>query len=218
MSAATRRRSKRCGRSSRLTPTRSWSAAALGAGTTCKLVNNSITIGMFAVIAEGFATAAKLGVDLEALSTVLSAGGADGRMWQMMKPWILEGDDSQLNGPIRIGAKDIRTYGGWPRMPAWRPSSPRPSTRPPPGPEPGPCRALPAGAAGHSRGAQRGQDKGHLRRTRSRSPSVSSPRKRGPDKRRRVRMSRDSGYWVRFRVGMPVVPQDSLATLLKTLD
>lgn len=83
----------------------------LGAGTTCKLVNNSITIGMIAVISEAFATAAKLGVDLPALSSVLSAGGVDGRMWQMMKPWILEGDDSHLKGPIRIGAKDIRTYG-----------------------------------------------------------------------------------------------------------
>jgi 3-hydroxyisobutyrate dehydrogenase-like beta-hydroxyacid dehydrogenase len=83
----------------------------LGAGTTCKLVNNSITIGMVAIIAEAFATAAKLGVDLAALSSVLSAGGVDGRMWQMMKPWILEGDDSHLRGPIRIGAKDIRTYG-----------------------------------------------------------------------------------------------------------
>ena len=84
---------------------------ALGAGTTCKLVKNSITIGMAGIIAEAFVTAARLGVDLEALSSVLSAGGVDGRMWQMMKPWILEGDDSHLRGPIRIGAKDIRTYG-----------------------------------------------------------------------------------------------------------
>ena len=83
----------------------------LGAGTTCKLVNNSITIGMIAIISEAFATAAKLDVDLKALSSVLSAGGVDGRMWQMLKPWILEGDDSRLKGPIRIGAKDIRTYG-----------------------------------------------------------------------------------------------------------
>ncbi len=82
----------------------------LGAGTTCKLVNNSITIGMCAVIAEGLATAAKLGVDLTAQAQVLSAGGADGRMWQMMKPWITDGDDSHLKGPLRIAAKDMRTY------------------------------------------------------------------------------------------------------------
>jgi 3-hydroxyisobutyrate dehydrogenase-like beta-hydroxyacid dehydrogenase len=83
----------------------------LGAGTTCKLVNNSITVGMAALIAEGFCTAAKLGVDLGALADVLSAGGVNGRMWQMMEPWIREGDDSHLKGPIRIAAKDVRTYG-----------------------------------------------------------------------------------------------------------
>lgn len=84
---------------------------ALGAGTTCKLVNNSITIGMATIIAEGFATAAKLGVNLDALADVLSAGGVNGRMWQMMEPWIRSGDDSHLRGPIRIAAKDVRTYG-----------------------------------------------------------------------------------------------------------
>ena len=82
----------------------------LGAGTTCKLVNNSIAIGTCAVIAEGLATAAKLGVDLEAQAAVLSAGGADGRMWQMLAPWIREGDDSHLKGPFRIAAKDMRFY------------------------------------------------------------------------------------------------------------
>ena len=83
----------------------------LGAGTTCKLVNNSITIGTASLFAEGFATAAKLGVDLTALADVISAGGANGRMWQMIEPWIREGDDSKLRGPLRIAAKDIRTYG-----------------------------------------------------------------------------------------------------------
>jgi 3-hydroxyisobutyrate dehydrogenase-like beta-hydroxyacid dehydrogenase len=82
----------------------------LGAGTTCKLVNNSITIGMATLFAEGFATAAKVGADLNALADVLSAGGADGRMWRMLEPWIRAGDDSHLRGPIRIAAKDVRTY------------------------------------------------------------------------------------------------------------
>lgn len=82
----------------------------LGAGTTCKLVNNSITIGMIAIIAEALATAAKLGVDLSAQAAVLSAGGVDGRMWQVIRPWVLDGDTSHLKAPIRIGAKDIRYY------------------------------------------------------------------------------------------------------------
>jgi len=82
----------------------------LGAGTTAKLINNSIAIGTCAVIAEGLATAAKLGVDMTALASVLSAGGADGRMWRMMLPWIEAGDDSHLKGPLRIAGKDMRCY------------------------------------------------------------------------------------------------------------
>jgi 3-hydroxyisobutyrate dehydrogenase-like beta-hydroxyacid dehydrogenase len=82
----------------------------LGTGTTCKLINNSITIGMATLFAEGLATAAKAGANLDALAQVLSAGGADGRMWRMLEPWIRSGDDSHLRGPLRIAAKDVRTY------------------------------------------------------------------------------------------------------------
>lgn len=82
----------------------------LGAGTTAKLVNNCIAIGTSAIIAEAFATAAKLGVDLEKLTQVIEAGGANGRMFQMMKPWLIEGDDTHLKGPLRIAWKDMRFY------------------------------------------------------------------------------------------------------------
>lgn len=82
----------------------------LGAGTTCKLVNNSVTIGMVALFAEAFATAAKSGVDLNALSDVLSAGGADGKMWKMLEPWVRSGDDTALKGNLKNAAKDVRTY------------------------------------------------------------------------------------------------------------
>jgi 3-hydroxyisobutyrate dehydrogenase-like beta-hydroxyacid dehydrogenase len=81
-----------------------------GAGATTKLINNSISIGTAAIIAEAFTTAAKLGVDLEAMAEAVFAGGSNGRMWQMIAPWILEGDDSHIKGPLRIAAKDIRTY------------------------------------------------------------------------------------------------------------
>jgi 3-hydroxyisobutyrate dehydrogenase-like beta-hydroxyacid dehydrogenase len=82
----------------------------LGAGTTAKLVHNCISIGTCAVIAEASATAAKLGVDLAKQTEVIEAGGANGKMFQMMKPWILDGDDSALRGPLRIAWKDTRTY------------------------------------------------------------------------------------------------------------
>jgi 3-hydroxyisobutyrate dehydrogenase-like beta-hydroxyacid dehydrogenase len=82
----------------------------LGAGTTCKLINNSVSMGMVALIAEAFATAAKLGVDLAALSAVLSAGGVNSGMWQAMKPWIIDGDESRLRAAVKTAAKDVRTY------------------------------------------------------------------------------------------------------------
>ena len=82
----------------------------LGSGTTMKLVNNFITIGTGALIAEAVATAHQLGVDLKILVEVLSAGGANSVMFQWMKPWIVEGDDSHLQGPFRIAAKDIKLY------------------------------------------------------------------------------------------------------------
>ncbi len=85
-------------------------AGALGAGHTLKLINNFISIGTSAVIAEAVATAAKLGVDLRKLYDVVSAGGANSKMFQMMMPWVLEGDASHLKGPLRIAGKDMRFY------------------------------------------------------------------------------------------------------------
>ena len=85
-------------------------AGALGAGHTLKLVNNFISIGTCAVIAEAVATAAKLGVDLRKLYDVVSAGGANSKMFQMVMPWVLEGDASHLKGPLRIAGKDMRFY------------------------------------------------------------------------------------------------------------
>jgi 3-hydroxyisobutyrate dehydrogenase-like beta-hydroxyacid dehydrogenase len=82
----------------------------LGMGHTMKLVNNFISIGTCAVIAEAAATAAKLGVDMRKLYEVVSAGGANSKMFQMVMPWVLDGDDSQLRGPLRIAGKDLRFY------------------------------------------------------------------------------------------------------------
>ena len=85
-------------------------AGELGAGHTLKLLNNFISIGTSAVIAEALATAAKLGVDLRKLYDVVSAGGGNSKMFQMMMPWVLDGDDSHLKGPLRIAGKDMRYY------------------------------------------------------------------------------------------------------------
>jgi 3-hydroxyisobutyrate dehydrogenase-like beta-hydroxyacid dehydrogenase len=79
-------------------------------GHTMKLINNFISIGNCAVIAEASATAAKLGVDFGKFCEVIQAGGANSKMFQMVMPWLLEGDDSHLKGPLRIAGKDMRFY------------------------------------------------------------------------------------------------------------
>ncbi|MBI3709885.1 MAG: NAD(P)-dependent oxidoreductase [Proteobacteria bacterium] len=83
---------------------------ALGMGHTLKLINNFISIGNAAIIAEAAATAAKMGVDMRKFYEVISAGGANSKMFQMVMPWVLEGDDSHLKGPLRIAGKDLRFY------------------------------------------------------------------------------------------------------------
>jgi 3-hydroxyisobutyrate dehydrogenase-like beta-hydroxyacid dehydrogenase len=85
-------------------------AGTLSSGHTLKLVNNFISIGTCAIIAEAVATAAKLGVDLQKLYDVVSAGGANSKMFQMVMPWVLHGDASALKGPLRIAGKDMRFY------------------------------------------------------------------------------------------------------------
>ena len=72
----------------------------LGSGTTIKTSQQFISIGNSAVIAEAFATSSKLGLYLKKLNEVISAGGANSAMFQMMIPWNLEGDDSKLKGPL----------------------------------------------------------------------------------------------------------------------
>jgi 3-hydroxyisobutyrate dehydrogenase-like beta-hydroxyacid dehydrogenase len=85
-------------------------AGPLGSGHTMKLINNFISIGTSAVIAEAIATASKLGLDLNKVHEVVSSGGANSAMFQMMMPWALEGDSSRLKGPLRIASKDLRFY------------------------------------------------------------------------------------------------------------
>jgi len=85
-------------------------AGELSAGHTLKLVNNFIAIGTCAIIAEAVATATKLGVDMRKLNDVVSAGGANSKMFQMVMPWVLDGDASNLKGPLRIAGKDMRFY------------------------------------------------------------------------------------------------------------
>ena len=79
----------------------------VGAGHTAKLVNNFVTAGYTALIAEGFSVAAASGVDLERLYKVMSAGGADSGVLRKMVPPMLDGDLTGHQFAIKNADKDV---------------------------------------------------------------------------------------------------------------
>lgn len=83
---------------------------ALGAAHKLKLINNFIAMGQAAVIAEATAAAAKVGVDLEALVKLISAGGVNSGIFQMMVPPALKGDVSSFKFGLGNAGKDLRYY------------------------------------------------------------------------------------------------------------
>ena len=82
----------------------------VGSAGTCKILNNFITLGNCAVIAEAVATAKHIGVDLETFYQVVSSSGANSRMFQQMMPWALAGDTSRLQGHLETAMKDVTYY------------------------------------------------------------------------------------------------------------
>ena len=82
----------------------------LGAGHKIKLIYNFIALGNASVVAEAVTVAAKVGVDLDKLSGLVSNGGANSNIFQMVMPWVLEWDISNMQFAIRNAAKDLRYF------------------------------------------------------------------------------------------------------------
>ena len=82
----------------------------LGAGHKIKLINNFIALGNASIVAEAVTTATKVGVDLSKLFELVSAGGANSTIFQMVMPWVLEGDLSRMQFAIQNAAKDLRYF------------------------------------------------------------------------------------------------------------
>jgi 3-hydroxyisobutyrate dehydrogenase-like beta-hydroxyacid dehydrogenase len=81
-----------------------------GAGHKLKLLNNFLAMGYAALIAEGLAVGAKVGVDLEALFKVVSVGGANSGIFQLLVPKALKGDYTGLPFILALAQKDMRYY------------------------------------------------------------------------------------------------------------
>jgi 3-hydroxyisobutyrate dehydrogenase-like beta-hydroxyacid dehydrogenase len=80
------------------------------AGHKMKLINNFITQGTAAVIAEACTAATKSGVDLERLFEVVSAGGANSSVFQRMMPWVLGRGEGGMLFKAKNAMKDVRYY------------------------------------------------------------------------------------------------------------
>jgi 3-hydroxyisobutyrate dehydrogenase-like beta-hydroxyacid dehydrogenase len=85
-------------------------AGPLGAGHKLKLVNNFLVMAVAGSIAEAIATAKKAGVDLKALTDIVTSGGADSVMFRRFSKYFLEGDDSAAKFSLANAAKDLRYY------------------------------------------------------------------------------------------------------------
>jgi 3-hydroxyisobutyrate dehydrogenase-like beta-hydroxyacid dehydrogenase len=81
-----------------------------GAGHKLKLINNFMAMSQAAIIAEAVAAAAKVGVDLESLVKLISAGGVNSGIFQMMVPPALKGDLATFKFGLGNGQKDLRYY------------------------------------------------------------------------------------------------------------
>jgi 3-hydroxyisobutyrate dehydrogenase-like beta-hydroxyacid dehydrogenase len=81
-----------------------------GHGHVLKLINNMLAMTTAAAVAEAAAAAAKSGLSLARMFEVISAGGVNSGIFQMMLGRTLQGDLSGLKFAIANGQKDLRYY------------------------------------------------------------------------------------------------------------
>jgi 3-hydroxyisobutyrate dehydrogenase-like beta-hydroxyacid dehydrogenase len=82
----------------------------VGSGHKMKLINNFLSQGTAALVAEAATTAAKAGLDLKMLFEVVSAGGANSNVFQRMMPWVLGESEGGMIFQLSNGQKDVRYY------------------------------------------------------------------------------------------------------------
>jgi 3-hydroxyisobutyrate dehydrogenase-like beta-hydroxyacid dehydrogenase len=81
-----------------------------GAGHRIKLINNFMAMGIAAITCEALAVAAKSGIDLEVFYKLITAGGANSNMFQMIVPKALKGELDGLLFTLGNAKKDIGYY------------------------------------------------------------------------------------------------------------
>jgi 3-hydroxyisobutyrate dehydrogenase-like beta-hydroxyacid dehydrogenase len=83
----------------------------VGSGSRMKLINNLITMGQAALIAEAVAVCKATGVDLRVFYSIMSKGGGNSGIFQMVMTDLVEnGSFDGLKFSIANAAKDLRYY------------------------------------------------------------------------------------------------------------
>lgn len=82
----------------------------VGAGHKMKLVNNFLAMGQATLIAEAFTACSAVGVPLEKLFEVISAGGANSGIFRMVAGAAKDGDLDGMRFGIANAAKDLGYY------------------------------------------------------------------------------------------------------------
>lgn len=82
----------------------------VGSGHKLKLLNNFLAMGHGALIAEALCACAATGIDLQKYYDVVSAGGANSGIFQLIVPKALDGDFTGLPFSLRNAEKDLRYY------------------------------------------------------------------------------------------------------------
>ena len=83
---------------------------APGTGHKVKLINNFLALGIATLASESLSVAAKVGIDLGVFEKLISAGGANSAMFQMIVPKALKGDLTGLLFTLANAKKDIGYY------------------------------------------------------------------------------------------------------------
>lgn len=81
----------------------------MGSGHVVKLLNNFVAQAICTATAEAFAVGAKAGVDLDKVVQVISAGGVNSGLFQLMSK-TLQGDYGAMKFELNNAAKDLRYY------------------------------------------------------------------------------------------------------------
>ena len=81
-----------------------------GAGHTLKLINNFLALTQVAAIAEAFAVASRAGVPAQKLFEVVSGGGVNSGIFQMMAGGAVAGDFERMKFSIANACKDLGYY------------------------------------------------------------------------------------------------------------